>query len=124
MFDTVHNNFVKLGGDFAGPLRTRDLFNNESTFWISPAGEFFQYDDLATWRWVEKREGFFGFNAAIAKESTGKNIKLKPMRFSDCIAVFTARWDGSLDSTPEAWLHICDGKIDRFRITTRGGDCR
>ena len=117
--DTIHNNFVKLGEDFNIPLSTKDLFNNETSYWISPNGELFTYDDLACWKYEEEdhhlRSGF-----VWTRNPTGENIRLRALKFSDDIIVYPAQWGGSYESTPEAWLHICDGKIESYHITTRG----
>ncbi|MEL0190583.1 MAG: hypothetical protein VW878_07140 [Candidatus Poseidoniales archaeon] len=122
MFDTVHNNYAPLGDQFAGPLYTRDLYEANSTFWISPAGEFFVYDDLACWKYEENwDEHSFGFNYQVAKTPTGKHIKLKPMKFSNYISLYTHRsWGGRSQDQPVARLNIRDGKIDSYKITTRG----
>ena len=124
MFDTVHNNFVELGEDFGGPLQTKDLYNVMATFWISPAGELYEYDDTECWTYeqnetVEKIP--FGFNFVWSKKPTGKHIRLKPMRFSDYITVYPDKpFDGSWQDAPVARLHIRDGKIESYKLTTRG----
>lgn len=121
MFDTVHNNFVELGENFSGPLQTKDLYNVMATFWISPAGELYEYDDTECWTYEQEETQKFGFNFTWTKKATGKHIRLKPMRFSDYITVYPDKpYDGSWRDAPVARLHIRDGKIESYKITTQG----
>ena len=121
MFDTLYNNFVELGEDFAGPLQTKDLYNVMCTFWISPAGELFEYDDSGCWTYEQEETERFGFTFAWTKKPTGKHIRLKPVRLSDYITVYPDKpLHGSWKDTPVARLHICDGKIESYKLTTQG----
>ena len=117
--DIIINNYFSLGEAFDGECQTADLYNCEARFWISPAGELFEYDDLGAWKWEEK-EPSFGFNFGYVKKPTGEHIKLRPKRFTDTIAVFPAHWNGSSDDWPQARLYIKDGKIESYTITTLG----
>ena len=120
MFDTIHNNYFKLGEEFDGELQTKDIHNSMDTFWLSPAGELFQYDDMGCWYYEEVdphlRLGWF----ARTRKPTGEHIKLKPKRFSDYITVYPSNWDGSYHEWPEATLHIKDGKVESFTTHKKG----
>ena len=124
MFDTVYNNFVELGEDFSGPLQTKDLYGVMATFWISPAGELFEYDEEGCWDYEQKEdkdEQPFGFNYVWSKKPTGRHIKLKPMSFSNYIVVYPNKpFYGSWEDSPVARLHIRDGKIESYKVTTQG----
>ena len=113
--DVVYNNYFSLGPDFDGELRTRSLHDCGDIFWISPAGEIYNYDDYECWEY--KRDG----PARWAKLSTGKNVRLRAKHFSGYITVFPAQWDGgSYPAQPEARLNIVDGKVKDFLVYKRG----
>ena len=121
MFDTIFNNYFRLGPEFDGELQSKDLHNCMDNFWISPAGELYVYDESEAWKWIENDEPptdrlHFGY----IKTSTGQHIKLRPKRFCDYITVYPANWNGSYNEWPEATLHIKDGKVESFTKHTKG----
>ena len=116
MFDTVHNSFVELGEDFLGPLQTKDLYNVMAHFWISPAGEIFEIDLLDVFKWVPDPDHRFG-----KREMTGNHGHVRAKRFSDYITVYPDRnITGSWKDEPVARLHIRNGRIESYTVTTQG----
>ena len=109
--DTVINNYFELGPQFDGELQTRQLHDNEDFFWISPNGEFYELYTLDTFEYK---------GTPLTKLPTGRNIKLRPKRFSDDIVLEPKGRNGSSEGHPAVRLHIINGKIESFIVFKKG----
>ena len=108
-YDTIVNNYAPLGEDLTGTL-SGIIYGTGDTFWISPAGEVFVYDDDECWEYQRENDNLFA--PVWTRKPTGYHAKLKAKVFSDSFIVQPAQCD-----TPKVRLDMVDGKVIRFEPT-------
>ena len=123
MFDYVRCDYP-ITSDFVDECQTKDIEGDiggtMSTYYIDPAGNLWYVDYYGTTDYKYNRNSPSIFDM-WERIPTGKHGKVKHLsRYTNYMIIYPSRHEGSWQTWPEARLHIVQGKVQSFTLTTKG----
>lgn len=116
MFDTIHSSYEILGCPWDHDLQTKDLECIMATFWISPAGELYQYSATDAYDLEvipkEERTGI----AAFRQRFNGNRGRVSVYDFTGDVRVCASKLDGFICAV----LQFKQGIIEDVSDTSYG----
>jgi len=128
MFDYVRSSYF-LSEEFFGNCQTKDIEDGiggtMSQFWISPDGQLYLIDYSHTADFVELQEGDDGCNDKLVFLNfqwipNGTHGKVRPCDITKYVVIYPEQWGGQWDDWPECRIHFIDGKVQDYKILTKG----
>jgi len=129
MFDLVRSSYP-LGEDFSGNCQTKDIEEygiggTMSQYWISPDGQLYLIDYSQTADFVELKEGDDGYEPEkkifnFRWIPNGTHGKVRPWNITKYVVIYPENWKGNWEDWPDCRIHFVDGKVQDYKILTKG----
>ena len=105
MFDTIRSSYDLGPGFWNRELQTKDLESIMATYWIDPAGRFFQIDYSGT--------ADFDIHPVMGWKvvPNGNHGKVRPTLFTGEIEVYPTKWDAKYAPFPRMKIKFIDGVL-------------
>ena len=128
MFDNLRSSYY-FGDEFKDQCQTKDIEDGISgtlsQYWISPDGELYLIDYSHTADFVELKEGDEGYEPEkkifnFRWIPNGTHGKVRPWNITKYVVIYPENWEGAWEDCPDCRIHFVDGKVQDYKILTKG----
>ena len=96
-----------------------------SQYWISPDGQLYLIDYSHTADFVELKEGDEGYEPEkkifnFRWIPNGTHGKVRPWNITKYVVIYPEGWEGKWEDWPDCRIHFVDGKVQDYKILTKG----